>query len=104
MATDSEFCSETYVASIMQVITDQCNILNVCYCVLQGDILALLGPTLLDIARHVSGSDNSIPVIFSVRSVGYLAGSITGGVLYDRYRTKRYAKLSASVVIAVLCK
>ena len=71
---------------------------------LQGDILALLGPTLLDIAHHVSGSDNSIPVIFSARSVGYLVGSVTGGVLYDKYRTKRYAMLSASVVISALCK
>ena len=71
---------------------------------IQGDILALLGPTLLDIAHHVSGSDNSIPVIFSARSVGYLVGSVTGGVLYDKYRTKRYAMLSASVVISALCK
>ena len=66
--------------------------------------MALLGPTLLDIAHHVSGNDNSIPVIFSVRSVGYLVGSVTGGVLYDKYRTKRYAMLSASVVISALCK
>ena len=71
---------------------------------LQGDILALLGPTLLDIAHHVSGSGNSIPVIFSVRSVGYLAGSVIGGVLYDKYRTKRYAMLSVSIIISALCK
>ncbi|XP_065916943.1 sodium-dependent glucose transporter 1A-like [Dysidea avara] len=67
-----------------------------------GDIVALLGPTLLDFAHHVSGSDNIIPVIFSVRSIGYLTGSIVGGILYDKYRNKRYAMLAASVVIAAL--
>ena len=66
--------------------------------------MALLGPTLLDIAHHVSGSDNSIPVVFTVRSFGHLVGSITGGVLYDKYRTKGYAMLSASVVVSALCK
>ena len=71
---------------------------------LQGVILALLGPTLLDIARHVSGSDNSISFIFTARSFGHLIGSITGGVLYDKYKTKRYAMLSASVVVTALCK
>ena len=68
----------------------------------QGDVLALLGPTLLDFAHHVSGSDNIIPVIFSVRSIGYLTGSIIGGILYDKYRNKRYVMLAASVVIGAL--
>ena len=71
---------------------------------LQGVILALLGPTLLDIAHHVSGSDNSISFIFTARSFGHLIGSITGGILYDKYKTKRYAVLSASVVVTALCK
>ena len=75
-----------------------------CKVTLQGDILALLGPTLLDIAHHVSGSDNSITVIFSARTVGSLVGSVSGGILYDKYRTKRYAMLSASIVISALCK
>ena len=52
----------------------------------------------------MSGSDNSIPVIFSVRSIGYLTGSVIGGILYDKYRNKRYAMLAASVVIAALSK
>jgi len=64
--------------------------------------VALLGPTLLDFAHHVSGSDNIIPVIFSVRSLGYLTGSIVGGILYDKYRNKRYAMLAASIVTAAL--
>ena len=66
--------------------------------------MALLGPTLLDIAHHVSGSNKSVSVIFTVRSFGHFVGSITGGVLYDKYRTKRYAMLSISVVTSALCK
>ena len=66
--------------------------------------MALLGPTLLDIAHHVSGSDDGIPFIFTARSFGHLVGSITGGVLYDKYKTKRYAMLSASVIVSALCK
>lgn len=66
--------------------------------------MALLGPTLLDFAHHVSGSDNSIPVIFSVRSLGFFAGSVIGGILFDKYRNKRYAMLASSVVLAALSK
>ena len=66
--------------------------------------MALLGPTLLDIAHHVSGSNDGIPFIFTARSFGHLVGSITGGVLYDKYKTKRYAMLSASVIVSALCK
>ena len=71
---------------------------------LQGDIMALLGPTLLDIAHHVSGSDNSIAFVFTVRSFGHFVGSIIGGILYDKYENKRYIMLSLSVVVSSICK
>ena len=50
----------------------------------------------------MSGSDNIIPVIFSVRSIGHLTGSVVCGILYDKYRNQRYAMLAASIVIAAL--
>ncbi len=45
---------------------------------------AALGPTLLDLAAHTHSRRDEISLLFVAHSVGYLAGSLIGGRLYDR--------------------
>ena len=52
-----------------------------CY---QGLILALPGPTLLDLRAQTNTSTEEISTIFTGRSLGYLVGSILGGMMFDR--------------------
>lgn len=48
--------------------------------ILQGLMMSIPGPTLLDL-RHSSGTDaHSISFIFTARSIGYLIGSLIGNV------------------------
>jgi FHS family Na+ dependent glucose MFS transporter 1 len=49
-------------------------------------VASVLGPTLPELARHLQTSTQSISLLFTVRSFGYLLGSLQSGVLYDRYR------------------
>lgn len=50
-----------------------------------GSVLSLLGPTLPDLAENVQVSISAVSILFSARSLGYLSGSLLGGVLYDRF-------------------
>jgi FHS family Na+ dependent glucose MFS transporter 1 len=52
--------------------------------VLLGLTLAADGPTLLKLAEHTSSEINEISLIFFFGALGYLAGSYTSGILYDR--------------------
>jgi len=49
-----------------------------------GMASASLGPTLPGLAQHTRSSLSQISALFVTRSVGYLAGSLAGGRLYDR--------------------
>jgi MFS transporter, FHS family, Na+ dependent glucose transporter 1 len=49
-----------------------------------GLLLSLIGPALSELRRQVGVSVGTISVLFVVQSLGYLAGSIIGGRLYDR--------------------
>ncbi|CAG5127349.1 unnamed protein product [Candidula unifasciata] len=48
-----------------------------------GLCIAIPGPTLLDLGKRVNRSIEHMTFIFTARSVGYLIGSLTGGVLFD---------------------
>jgi MFS transporter, FHS family, Na+ dependent glucose transporter 1 len=52
--------------------------------ILLGLTLAAEGPSLLKLAEHTSSELNEISLIFFFGALGYLAGSYTSGVLYDR--------------------
>ena len=52
--------------------------------ILLGLTLAADGPTLLKLAEHTSTEINEISLIFFFGALGYLAGSYTSGILYDR--------------------
>src|SRR5262245_42999890 len=52
--------------------------------ILLGMTLAADGTTLLKLADHTSSEINEISRIFFFGALGYLAGSYTSGILYDR--------------------
>ncbi|XP_006261669.2 sodium-dependent glucose transporter 1 isoform X3 [Alligator mississippiensis] len=51
--------------------------------VFQGMSIAVVGPTFQDLARNVNKNVSDIYYIFVGRSVGYLGGSVVGGILFD---------------------
>lgn len=51
-----------------------------------GSITGILGPTLIALARHTQTSLSEISIIFVARSIGYLAGSLLSGRLFDRVK------------------
>lgn len=51
-----------------------------------GLVAAVLGPTLPNLADNTGTQLQSISLLFSVRSLGYLLGSFQSGLLYDRRR------------------
>jgi len=54
-------------------------------CLLQGLCIAILGPTLLDLQQRTHTDINEISKVFTVRSVGYLIGSVVGGLLFNLF-------------------
>ncbi|XP_066276527.1 sodium-dependent glucose transporter 1-like [Branchiostoma lanceolatum] len=50
-----------------------------------GVCIAMVGPTLLDLAANVHSDIAHISYIFTARSVGYLVGSAIGGFLFDMF-------------------
>lgn len=50
---------------------------------LQGMSIAVLGPTFPNLAANVGKNVSDIYYIFVGRSLGYLGGSVVGGVLFD---------------------
>uniref|UniRef100_A0A8C6R0K6 Sodium-dependent glucose transporter 1-like n=1 Tax=Nannospalax galili TaxID=1026970 RepID=A0A8C6R0K6_NANGA len=48
-----------------------------------GISAAILGPTFQDLARNVNRNISSLSEIFVGRALGYLSGSLIGGVLFD---------------------
>lgn len=45
--------------------------------------VAILGPTFPDLAQNVNRNISSLSEIFVGRALGYLCGSVAGGVLFD---------------------
>lgn len=43
----------------------------------------MLGPTFPDLAQNVNRNISSLSEIFVGRALGYLCGSVVGGVLFD---------------------
>lgn len=50
---------------------------------LQGMSIAVLGPTFQNLAENVRRNVTDIYFVFVGRSLGYLGGSVLGGVLFD---------------------
>ncbi len=54
-----------------------------------GAVIASLGPTLPTLAANVGVGMAGIGILFTARSLGYLTGSVFGGVFYDRVQGHR---------------
>eukprot|EP00045_Choanoeca_perplexa_P015800 m.204129 g.204129 ORF g.204129 m.204129 type:complete len:480 (-) comp17085_c1_seq1:241-1680(-) len=67
-----------------------------------GIILALLGPTLLDLAANTNSSVAEIARAFTARSVGYFLGSVAGGKLFDSHFSSTCLLLAGALGLAAL--
>ena len=63
-----------------------------------GLVAAVLGPTLPSLAANTGTQLQDISLLFAVRSLGYLLGSLQGGRLYDR---RRGHPIIAAVLIGI---
>uniref|UniRef100_A0A2C9JDN3 Uncharacterized protein n=1 Tax=Biomphalaria glabrata TaxID=6526 RepID=A0A2C9JDN3_BIOGL len=48
-----------------------------------GLCIAIPGPTLIELGRNVQSNTEHMSYIFTARSIGYLIGSVVGGILFD---------------------
>ena len=67
-----------------------------------GLILALLGPTLLDLADNTGSSVAEIARAFTARSVGYFLGSVVGGKLFDSHFSSTCLLLAGALALATI--
>lgn len=51
-----------------------------------GLVAALLGPTLRSLADRTHTEISAVGLLFTMRAMGYLGGSVLSGFLYDRFR------------------
>lgn len=81
------------------------NAITVCDCLgffTVGVILAILGPTLLDLADNTHSSVTGISRAFTARSCGYLVGSIVAGKFFDSHFSSTCLVLGISIGLAAL--
>ncbi|GFW71953.1 HTH_Tnp_Tc3_2 domain-containing protein [Trichonephila clavipes] len=57
--------------------------------VLFGMSVSITGPTLLDIQKLVNTDIQHITIIYTARSIGYLIGSLSGGIIFDMLTRKQ---------------
>ena len=50
----------------------------------------VFGPTLLDLANHLSVGVGSLAIMFAVRALGGAAGSVGSGVILDKAKRHSY--------------
>lgn len=60
----------------------------------QGISVAILGPTLIELACQAQTELEKMSFVFTARAIGYLIGSIVGGWLFDRYNGHLVLSLS----------
>ena len=64
-----------------------------------GLLIASLGPSLLGLKRQTGASVGALGFIFTARSIGYLAGSIVGGLFFDIFPMKGNLGIGLCLVI-----
>ncbi|KAM5165568.1 sodium-dependent glucose transporter 1 [Mantella aurantiaca] len=74
-----------------------------------GMAISVLGPTFPDLAANVESTVGNISYIFVGRSLGYLGGSVLGGILFDRMNQHLLLGLSmiatcAGLLVLPWCK
>ncbi|XP_053316019.1 sodium-dependent glucose transporter 1 [Spea bombifrons] len=68
-----------------------------------GMAIAVLGPTFPDLAENVESTVSNISYIFVGRSLGYLGGSVLGGILFERVNQHLLLGISLLATAAGLC-
>lgn len=64
----------------------------------------MYGPTLLDLADHLSVGVGSVATMFAVLGIGSIVGAAVNGVLLDRLEMLSFSILSVSIFGAVISK
>lgn len=67
----------------------------------QGVSLVVFAPTLLDIARELHVGVGILSVIFLVRAIGSVIGTVGSGILMDHFPQLQYALLCFVLVAGV---
>lgn len=72
---------------------------------MQGVSLVVFAPTLLDIAHELDVGVGILSVIFLVRAIGSLIGTVGSGILMDRFPQLQYTQLCFVLVggVASMC-
>ena len=65
-----------------------------------GIVIASIGPSLVMLGRQVGKESTDVAFVLPVRSLGYLGGSVAGGLLFDRFAHRANPLLAASVLLA----
>ncbi|KAG8185399.1 hypothetical protein JTE90_018620 [Oedothorax gibbosus] len=66
-----------------------------------GLMMSISGPTLLDLKQSSGTNSYGISFIFTARSIGYLMGSTTGGVVLDCLKNEDVALIVSSLFVAL---
>jgi hypothetical protein len=61
----------------------------------------VFGPTLLDIADHLSVDVGVLSAMFACRAVGGVIGSVASGVIIDKYYSLSYTILSIIIISCI---
>ncbi len=69
-------------------------------CIFKGLFNEVVGPTLPDLKARIGVNYEEIARVLSARSAGLFLGSVSGGMLYDRFTRKRDLILAASLLIS----
>ena len=75
---------------------------------MQGFAIAVLGPTLSALKDQLDVTYPQISYVFVGRSIGYLAGSVVGGVMFDSFHPSMLMAVAllaggAGMIIAPFC-
>ena len=76
----------------------------VLYFLLQGVSLVVFGPTLLDIAHHLSLSVGTLALMFIPRAIGTAFGNVGSGVILDKFEKWSFSIMSLVFLAGIASK
>ncbi len=62
----------------------------------------VFGPTLLDVASHLSVGVGSLAIMFAVRAVGGVLGTVGSGFIFDRLGRFSYTMMICILLAAII--
>lgn len=68
-----------------------------------GLLLAILGPTLLDLGHQTGSTVGQMGYVFTARSIGYLIGSIFGGNVVERFPNVSWTLAVCMITCGIAC-